>query len=275
MLHDPIKVHVVSGLNILEYKGNTEWINNGNATLTSKEEAEVFLFLGGSDINPLLYNQKSKKNCGFINEERDDYEVKMYNYGLKNKKIMFGICRGLQLITALNGGRLIQHVGHHSGNHSITIVATQEQMITNSIHHQMCFPYDLPKEDYQVLAFSTKNDFKEVAPTLFTYRTNEQEEEIYDHKRKGKRFIKYITDFAEPEMIIYPKTFSLGVQGHPEMFGKNALFQDYLKYINSVLLEIVKKVRYRKNLESMDDYNEFTLKKLKKEQNLSDLPFYH
>lgn len=73
----------------------------------------------------------------------------------------------------------------------------------NSCHHQMCYPYNLPKDDYEVIAWT---------------------EEISNHYQVDKDavdldFPEHSLDdnglFKEPEMIWYPKTRCLGVQGHP------------------------------------------------------------
>lgn len=238
-LHDGVSVHIVSSYGGRQ-TGNVSWINNGHVYCTTKEEAEVLLFLGGSDISPELYGQESKANCGYIDKNRDDYEVEMYKYGVENKKIMFGICRGLQLLTALNGGKIIQHVSHHQGGtHPIIIAETGEKVTTNTIHHQMCFPYNLDKDDYRVLAFCTKEHFPHMQPSNYTYLVAGEELFLYDKFYEVNRKVKYITHFCEPEMIVYPKTLSLGVQGHPEMFYNYSVYESYLKYINQILLQMV------------------------------------
>lgn len=90
----------------------------------------------------------------------------------------------------------------------------------NSCHHQMCYPYDLPTTDYEVLAWT---------------------EGLSDHYTadvpKKTKFPKVALDdkgvFKEPEMIWYPKTNCLGVQGHPEWQpGKPAM-----DFINKIILE--------------------------------------
>ena len=70
----------------------------------------------------------------------------------------------------------------------------------NSCHHQMCYPYDLPKDEYEVLSWTEEISNKYVADAKVNF-----DETTLDENGA----------FKEPEMIWYPKTRCLGVQGHP------------------------------------------------------------
>ena len=180
------------------------------------EEADIVMFTGGEDINPALYGDVPHPTTHFSN--RDDAEVAAYKHVLNTSKPLFiGGCRGAQLLTALNGGKLIQHVVNHSGcgSHDITTVDNQVMSIT-SCHHQMMYPYDLPSEDYQLLAWSTKN----LSPVYYT----------------GQGLLKVTEDFKEPEIVYYPKTRSLCIQGHPEWMRTN---QPAIHYINKLILDYI------------------------------------
>ena len=67
-----------------------------------------YLFTGGQDIDPMLYGEKNKGNCGFICNERDSMEKLIFDTAYKNDKPILGICRGLQIINAFLGGTLYQ-----------------------------------------------------------------------------------------------------------------------------------------------------------------------
>lgn len=70
----------------------------------------------------------------------------------------------------------------------------------NSCHHQMCYPYNLKKDEYEVLSWTEGISRR--------YRAGiELEFPEFALDREGK--------FKEPEMIWYPKIRCLGVQGHP------------------------------------------------------------
>ena len=76
-------------------------------------DADIIMFTGGEDISPSLYNDKIHGTTHF-SPRRDAFEVEMFNLAPK-KALLIGGCRGAQLLTALSGGRLIQHCINHSG----------------------------------------------------------------------------------------------------------------------------------------------------------------
>ena len=90
---------------------------------------------------------------------------------------------------------------HPSDHHVKTIYGNYYSM--NSCHHQLCYPYNLPKDKYEMISWT---------------------EGISDHYQVDKdsvelEFPQIALDengeFKEPEMIWYPETRCLGVQGHP------------------------------------------------------------
>jgi gamma-glutamyl-gamma-aminobutyrate hydrolase PuuD len=52
-----------------------------------------------------------------------------------------GICRGGQLFTIMNGGKLVQHIsGHGSSNHKVKETNSDFETTVLSCHHQMMDP---------------------------------------------------------------------------------------------------------------------------------------
>ncbi len=203
------KIFVVG--NSIDY---VNWIENCELT-NNVEKANIVFFTGGEDVSPDLYNCK-KHVTTYCNAIRDLREVGYYNYvqTLKNKPLCIGVCRGSQLICALNGGKLIQNCNNHAiwNTHNITFNDGEQYEIT-STHHQMAYPFNLPEENYELIAWST-----------------EKRSEIYEGDKIDKKLI-----IKEPEIIYYPKTKMLGIQGHPEMMNKcelhnklNSLIQKYI-----------------------------------------------
>jgi anthranilate/para-aminobenzoate synthase component II len=179
-------------------------------------DVDLVLFTGGEDVNPILYGENVGKHTHY-NHKRDLTENHIYNI-FRNKNVLkLGICRGSQFLTVMNGGKLIQHVeGHAQGPHQIMDLKTGKYEIT-STHHQMMYPYNLPKTHYELIAFSTY--FKSN-----TYLNGENKE------------IEIPKDFLECEIVYYPNSNSLAIQGHPETMsvqssGRNACLQHIRKYL--------------------------------------------
>ena len=171
-----------------------DWIDNVYS-VESPEKADIVVFSGGADINPALYGCK-KHYSTFYNETRDTLEVECFNKLSKNQLVL-GYCRGAQLVTALNGGKLIQDVtGHASGPHFITNKEIKFKI--ESIHHQMMYPFEMDENDYKILYWSAS--------------------------RRSKRYLGDGIDVppCEPEIVLYNKEdlpTCLAIQGHPEMMN--------------------------------------------------------
>lgn len=186
-----------------------DWIKDVTP-VDSVEKADIVVFSGGADINPELYGCKRHDSTWF-SEQRDALEVNCYKKLSKNQTVI-GICRGAQLITALNGGKLIQDVsGHTNGPHTVT--NNDIKFKIESIHHQMMYPFDMNKKDYTLLYWAAKR--------------------LSDHYEGDG----INTPPFEPEVVLYHKTdcpTGLAIQGHPEMMSKcraHEVLNDILKTI--------------------------------------------
>lgn len=208
-----IKVHVVG-----PYKGYARFIND--YVEVPLEEADLIIFTGGEDINPKLYNQEAHATTWF-DEDLDSYEIEAWEK-IKPHQLVWGTCRGMQLLTALNGGKLVQNVNNHAGpNHEITV--GDKQFMVTSLHHQMCYPYDMPEEHYTLLGVSTY-------PQSTIYQGYDFSEEILITK-------------GEPELIKYHvpnKPICLGIQGHPEMMSHHS---PLVQYLNELIYNTLKEIK--------------------------------
>lgn len=180
--------------------GYANWMEG--SLVKTMEEANLVVFTGGEDICPLIYDETDINPHTYYNLNRDDVEVKAYNKALSLNKKMIGICRGHQLLSALNGAKLIQDQPN-PGPH---IMKTYQgiSFTINSLHHQAVFPFNLHPSEYFILGYT---------------------EDMLEYHHNGKR--QEMNPVVEVEMIYFPKTQCLGIQCHPEM----------MKYSNSVIYE--------------------------------------
>jgi GMP synthase-like glutamine amidotransferase len=155
---------------------------------------DLVLFTGGEDVNPEYYGERLGKYTS-INSKRDLVESDTF-YKFKGHCLLLGICRGSQFLTVLSGGRLIQHVEGHGRDHSMVMKGGLKYNITSS-HHQMLYPFNLDKKNYDLIAYSEYFQSK-------TYLNGNNDE------------IELPKDFLEPEIVYYKNTNALCIQGHPE-----------------------------------------------------------
>ena len=165
-------------------------------TILTKAPDEVVLvvFTGGSDVTPSYYGEKANPHT-YNNPPRDEAERKVFLLAASLKKNIVGICRGSQFLCAMSGGKLVQHVTHHGGNHN---VRTDDGRLieVSSTHHQM----QLPPEDAVPIAWAE--------PKRST---------CYE----GPPGVEYEVD-REHDVVWYPETNSLGMQYHPEYMDKES-----------------------------------------------------
>lgn len=179
------------------------------------KEASVVIFGGGADIDPGTYQEEASSHT-YASPRREEEEARDFKEALKNGIKMVGICRGFQFLCAKAGGKLIQDVSGHGGNHSITTF-DGITVNTNSIHHQMVNPYAIKnKHDYSILAWSTKR------------RSNK-----YLGAKDKSIFLPW--DFKEIESAYFPKINALGYQYHPEMMYGSKGYQPAMDWTMKVL----------------------------------------
>lgn len=93
------------------------------------EQCSAFLFTGGQDVAPALYQEERLPCCGEICPARDEMELALLPLVLELDKPLLGICRGIQVLNVALGGTLYQDL--------------PTQRPSGVEHHQMP-PYDKP-----------------------------------------------------------------------------------------------------------------------------------
>ena len=118
-----------------------------------------FMLTGGVDVHPDFYNGKMiyTNSPGTFQPERDEFEEKIYRHSQENKLPLLGICRGMQLVNVLEGGKLIQDLDNGNERHKKeesdkehNIIAEEGTLLynianshkgpVNSAHHQAIDP---------------------------------------------------------------------------------------------------------------------------------------
>jgi putative glutamine amidotransferase len=120
------------------------------------ELADGIILTGGEDINPLQYNDTvNLAVCGDIDYQRDTLERKLFDFAMKHKIPLIGVCRGMQMMNVASGGTLygnipteigttVVHRNNGEVNHKIVLVDTcslifplgTDTIMVNSWHHQ-------------------------------------------------------------------------------------------------------------------------------------------
>lgn len=96
---------------------------------------------GGTDINPVIYGESPLPTTDKPDSRRDQVEVEEVFKAIREKRPIIGVCRGAQLLCALNEGKLLQHVPYHTNN-SHPIFTYDDKIFYNvaADHHQVMIP---------------------------------------------------------------------------------------------------------------------------------------
>lgn len=116
------------------------------------------IFTGGPDVRPSLFGEEIIPSCGAINDERDAFELKLYDMAMALDKSVLGICRGVQVMNIAAGANIYQDIYSQSGTklvhhtldgvrafHSVKLTDARicgkvgfsaSEFIVNSYHHQ-------------------------------------------------------------------------------------------------------------------------------------------
>jgi len=200
-------------------------------------QCDGFVLTGGVDTHPSFYNGKTIYNNSpsTFQIERDYFEEKIYRYSQLNKLPVLGICRGMQLINVLEGGKLIQDLDNGNERHrkeesdKIHSIITETSSLlhqvsgslsgrVNSAHHQAIDPggigdnlmanaYDDDERIIEGLEFKNKTDKAFMLCVQWhPERINNKEENPFSANLK-KEFLTAIRETAMKKLsIINPAT---------------------------------------------------------------------
>ena len=74
---------------------------------------DAIVLVGGADVDPLLYGEEPQSKIGKIEPDRDVFELALIEEAWRQKKGIFGVCRGLQLLNVAFGGNLYQDLSYY------------------------------------------------------------------------------------------------------------------------------------------------------------------
>lgn len=156
------------------------------------QKPDLIIFGGGEDIATEMYGAiPIDKSIPKYKSLRDTYEKRVFCWAVENNVPMLGICRGAQLLCALNGGSLFQDVNNHGGDHLVFTGGEHSwpyPIMVTSTHHQMM----MPPKDSVLLAWAQKATHRKASANRVDTPEN------------------------DPEAVFFPNTKSLAIQWHPE-----------------------------------------------------------
>lgn len=194
---------------------NSKFYNKISTSLSDINKDSVILFSGGTDIATSIYGETPSKYHEGPSEPslRDAHEIKAFNIGQEVGAKNLGICRGSQMLCALSGHKLYQHVSDHGIDHNLVVGkldGTGFQVLpSNSVHHQaMRLTGEIP---HKLIGWAQNG-------AQYIYNTDKQK-------------LTLGVGIDIPEIVWFENTNSLAIQGHPEYSDAPKKYVEYCKAI--------------------------------------------
>ena len=165
------------------------------------ELCDGFLFTGGHDVSPQIYNEMPLDGLVVTCEKRDRMETVVLKSAIEADKPVLGICRGLQFINAALGGTLYQDLPLQH---------------PSEIDHHGHAPYDRPIHDVEIIKDSPlfKCLGKDILPV------NSYHHQGVKDAAKGLEVMAAATDGLTEALYGPDQRFLWAVQWHPEFSYK-------------------------------------------------------
>ena len=197
------------------------YINEFTESMVSDYISSVdsLLLTGGGDIDPTLYGEDKIPECGKTDILLDKFHIALVKEAIKQKKPVFGICRGCQLINIALHGTMHQDLGIHKEFRNHFNLETYERTSHKiSIKDGTILKGMIPLESTDVNSLHHQA-IKKVSPSLIVSAVSEDGVVEAVESKEGDSFI-------------------LGVQWHPETMVKNkdqmeGLFKSFIEISQS------------------------------------------
>lgn len=185
-------------------------VGAGMTAVYNPAAADLIVFNGGADIGTEIYGEVPVfGGIPHRKSARDRDEIELYK-NFAAEKAFLGICRGAQLLNCLNGGSLWQHVNNHTASHIMLDLKTDEAIEITSTHHQMMRP-NLRAGELIAMAHEA---------------TVRHAHNKIDHPNLVGGLNQPIEERMDTEIVWYPGTKTLCIQGHPE-YVPGSRFAEY------------------------------------------------
>jgi putative glutamine amidotransferase len=194
---------------------------NPEISLETLPLCDGIILSGGEDVDPKLFGQDPHLQLGPTTPERDLAEIALVKYALENNIPLFAICRGVQILNVALGGTLIQDI---------------PSQVKEPIQHSQ--QNDRSHDTHWVTISRDSKLFEIVGSDRV--RVNSLHHQAIGRVANDLRVVAQSSDgIVEAVEYIYPTTFTVGVQWHPESMARtnptmNDMFKEFIKSSTNV-----------------------------------------
>ena len=155
---------------------------------------DKLILSGGQHVDPRFYGQEKEIDSDDYSLARDQFELALIKEALRQKKPIFAVCRGMQLLNVPLGGRLHQSIQGH-----------WQEDVSGTSHSLEVRPNSRVSQLFQAgtqINSLHRQSIKDLAPGLVATAHDPRDGTIEAYESQGQQSI-------------------LGIQWHPEFLAKN------------------------------------------------------
>jgi putative glutamine amidotransferase len=189
---------------------------NEEIALETLPLCDGIILSGGEDVDPQFYGEDPHPQLGPTIPERDIAEIVIAKYALENNIPLLAICRGIQILNVALGGTLIQDIPCQVNE------PIQHSQIVNRSRDTHWVNIENDSKLFQLLGSER-------------VRVNSLHHQSIGRIASELRVVARSSDgVVEAVEYVYPSTFTIGVQWHPESMAStnaqmNNLFAEFIK----------------------------------------------
>ncbi len=173
---------------------------------------DALIFSGGGDIDPRLLGEEPEPGLGDTCPKRDMQELVLMRRALDKQMPVLGICRGVQMIAAALGGKLIQDLESR--------VESQESNVQCSMLNAQCIKHS-QKEERHIATHSVNIVPDSLLHTIFgcdSLEVNSFHHQAVATPGRGMKVCAQSPDGVIEAIESTEYKSVIGVQWHPESF---------------------------------------------------------
>ncbi len=155
---------------------------------------DKLILSGGQHVDPHFYGQEKEIDSDDYSLARDQFELALIKEALRQKKPIFAVCRGMQLLNVALGGSLHQSIQGH-----------WQEDVSGTSHSLEIRPNSRVSQLFQAgtqINSLHRQSIKDLAPGLVATAHDPRDGTIEAYESQGQQSI-------------------LGIQWHPEFLAKN------------------------------------------------------
>ncbi|WP_162011989.1 gamma-glutamyl-gamma-aminobutyrate hydrolase family protein [Streptococcus sp. S784/96/1] len=157
---------------------------------------DKLILTGGQNVNPAYYHEEKDPNAeDDYFRERDEFEIALVKEAILQKKPIFAVCRGMQLINVILGGSLHQNIPNHWQKEDADII-TQTMTVTEDSLFSHIYETHTGINSYH------RQAIKELAPALKVIASS-PEDGIIEAVESTTPDLRYLGVQWHPELLVY------------------------------------------------------------------------